>query len=300
MSLKSIAFTIIEKEKILILLELFDGRLAAYSDDKIINIYKRSTKIAFSIKSINSIIKWMIQTKDQKLICCSYEITIFKLYKDHFETLQIIKNSWTNKIFEIKEFDNNSNLVASQNNYIRIYEISKKSNLYKLKETIRFNENVNNFIYLKNDDYALILDDYFKNIYINIYNLKLHNNKVNLYQIKAKDSGDMCILQNKYLVVSVYLNLILIDIEEEYKVIQVIKTIFGCVNSFCYFKNYTFFSGDDVGDITEWQIIDNKLKKIKDYNNCKEDVNSIIKYNNNSWIAAGSNDGLIKFYETDF
>ena len=78
MSLKSIAFTIIEKEKILILLELFDGRLAAYSDDKIINIYKRSTKIAFSIKSINSIIKWMIQTKDQKLICCSYEITILK------------------------------------------------------------------------------------------------------------------------------------------------------------------------------------------------------------------------------
>jgi len=146
----------------------------------------------------------------------------------------------------------------------------------------------------------LILDDYFKNIYINIYNLKLHNKKVNLYQIKAKDSGDMCILQNKYLVVSVYLNLILIDIEEEYKVIHVTKTIFGCVNSFCYFKNYTFFSGDDVGDITEWQIIDNKLKKIKEYNNCKEDVNSIIKYNNNSWIAAGSNDGLIKFYETDF
>ena len=222
-------------------MELFDGRLAAYSDDKIINIYKRSTKIAFSIKSINSIIKWMIQTKDQKLICCSYEITILKLYKDHFETLQIIKNCWTNKIFEIKEFDNNSNLVASQNNYIRIYEISKISNLYKLKETIRFNENVNNFIYLKNDDYALILDDYFKNIYIKIYNLKLHNNKVNLYQIKAKDSGDMCILQNKYLVVSVYLNLILIDIEEEYKVIHVTKTIFGCVNSFCYFKNYTFF-----------------------------------------------------------
>ena len=165
-------------------MELFDGRLAAYSDDKIINIYKRSTKIAFSIKSINSIIKWMIQTKDQKLICCSYEITILKLYKDHFETLQIIKNSWTNKIFEIKEFDNNSNLVASQNNYIRIYEISKKSNLYKLKETIKFNENVNNFIYLKNDDYALILDDYFKNIYIKIYNLKLHNNKVNLYYVK--------------------------------------------------------------------------------------------------------------------
>ena len=69
---------------------------------------------------------------------------------------------------------------------------------------------------------------------------------------------------------------------------------------FVILKIIFFFSGDDVGDITEWQIIDNKLKKIKDYNNCKEDVNSIIKYNNNSWIAAGSNDGLIKFYETDF
>ena len=102
MSLKSIAFRKCNKKKVLILLELSDGRLSVYLEDKIIYIYKRSLSINYSIKEINSIIKSMIETNNQKLICCSYEITILKLYKDRYTINQIIK-SWTNKIIEINE-----------------------------------------------------------------------------------------------------------------------------------------------------------------------------------------------------
>ena len=61
-----------------------------------------------------------------------------------------------------------------------------------------------------------------------------------------------------------------------------------------------FFSGDDIGDLIEWKVENNKIIKVKEYNCSKKEINSIIKYNKNSWIATGSNDDIIKFYETDY
>ena len=302
MSLKSIAFRIDTKHKVLILLELNDKRLVVYSDDKIIRIYKKSLSLEYCIKDINSLIKSMIQTKDEKLICCSYEITIIKLYKTHYEIIQVIKN-WTNKIIELTNINGNNinnDLLALQNNYIRVYNFSEKSHLYNSNYEYNFKDNVNNLIYLKNNDYAIILDDYFKNISLKIYNLELKKIKIDLYTIKTKESGDMFILKNKYLIVSLYLYLILVDIQDEYKISHVIKTSFGCVNSFCSGQNNIFFSGDDIGDLIEWKIENNKIIKIKEYNCSKKEINSIIKYNKNSWIATGANDGIIKFYETNY
>jgi WD40 repeat protein len=110
----------------------------------------------------------------------------------------------------------------------------------------------------------------------------------------------MCILKNKYLIVSFYLYIILIDIEDEYKLLHEIKTFFGCVNSFCCLNNNNdnniiFFSGDDIGDIIEWKINNNKIIKIKEYNNSKKEINSIINFKLNSWIATAANDGVVKF-----
>ena len=244
----------------------------------------------------------MNQTKDKKLICCSYQITIIKLYKTHYEIIHII-NKWTNKIIELNNINKNNinnDLLALQNNFIRIYKFSDKSNLYNSNYEYNFEENVNNLIFLKNNDYAIILDDYFKNISLKIFNLELKQIKMNLYNIKTKDSGDMYILNNKYLIVSLYLYLILVDIQDEYKISNIIKTSFGCINSFCGGKNNIFFSGDDIGDLIEWKVENNKIIKVKEYNCSKKEINSIIKYNKNSWIATGSNDGIIKFYETDY
>ena len=302
MSLKRIAFRKITNHKVLILLELNDKRLVAYSNDKIIRIYKKSLSLDYCIKDINFLIKSMIQTKDKKLICCSYQITIIKLYKTHYEIIHII-NKWTNKIIELININKNNinnDLLALQNNFIRIYNFSDKSNLYNSNYEYNFEENVNNLIFLKNNDYAIILDDYFKNISLKIFNLELKQIKMNLYNIKTKDSGDMYILNNKYLIVSLYLYLILVDIQDEYKISNIIKTSFGCVNSFCGGKNNIFFSGDDIGDLIEWKVENNKIIKVKEYNCSKKEINSIIKYNKNSWIATGSNDGIIKFYEIDY
>ena len=105
----------------------------------------------------------------------------------------------------------------------------------------------------------------------------------------------MILVENKYLIVSLYLYLILIDIDE-YKIIHEIKTCFGCVLTFCLWNDYKFFSGDEIGDIIEWKISKNKSLTIKEYNNGKKAVKSIIKINNNL-IAAGSYDGFIKFYD---
>ena len=304
MSLRSIAFRFNHRSKVLILLELKDGKFVVYSDDTIIHIFKKTLCPSYKIKSINSVIKSMIQTKDEKLICCSYEITILKLYNDHHETVQIIK-AWTNKIIEINDELNNMQLISSNNNFIRKYQFSSNKNKYELNKEYDLGKNVNNMLHIKNDDYALILDDYFKHISINIYDMKSFENKINLYEVKAKESGDMCILKNKYLIVSFYLYIILIDIEDEYKLLHEIKTFFGCVNSFCCLNNNNdnniiFFSGDDIGDIIEWKINNNKIIKIKEYNNSKKVINSIINFKLNSWIATGANDGFVKFYEINF
>ena len=304
MSLRSIAFRFNHKNKVLILLELNDGKLAVCSSDKIIHIFKKSLSPSYKIKSINSVVKSMIQTKDLKLICCSYEITILKLYDDHYETVQII-DAWANKIIEINDELNHSQLVSSQNNKVKTYQLSQDKNVYELNNEFNLGKNINNMLHLKNDDYALILDNYFKYISLIIYDMKLVKNKIKIYEIKAKESGDMCILQNKYLLVSFDLYMILIDIEEEYKFLQEIKTSFGIVNSFCVLNNnnnndYIFLSGDEIGDIIEWKIKNNKIVKIKEYNNSNKQINSIINFKHNSWIATGANDGYVKFYEINY
>ena len=92
----------------------------------------------------------------------------------------------------------NNSLLSTQNNYIRIYQFSDETNSYNSNYENNFGENVNNIIYLKNKDYAIILDDYFKNISLKIFDLELKQIKINLCTIKAKESGEMCIIENKY------------------------------------------------------------------------------------------------------
>ena len=293
MSLKQIILKIEQRQKIVILLGLKDGRLIAYTDhfnDRKIHVFNKSMIIAYTIKDIKSMIRSMIETEDNKLICCSYEITIIKLNKYDYEIIQIIKE-WSNKVIEITEFNK---LLFSQNNSLCFYQSSNNSNQYKLDSEIKFDKNINNMLKLNQNELALMLDDYFKNISINIYNLSQRKLVLKLYEIKAKESGDMCIINNNKLIVSFYLFLVLIDIEN-YKVLHEIRTSFGCVNSFCYFKEFIFFSGDDIGDVIEWKIKNNKIIKIKEYNNGKKAINSIIKYKENS-IIVGSDDGFINFY----
>ena len=291
MSIKEPILTIFQNQKISILLQLKDGRLAVYSEDRIIKIYNRNYSVSFLINKIKSLISSMIQIKDEKLICCSYEITILKINKNDYEIIQEIK-TWTNKIIEISD----NNLISIKNSDMRFYSIDK--NKCKLKEEIKFEENIENLIQINNEDLCLLLDNYNKMMSINIYNIESKKIIIKIYEMKCKESGEMCILQNKYLVISLYLCLILIDISNEYKIIHNIKTSFGCVVTFCHWKDLIFFSGDEIGDLIEWKINNNKIVKIKEYNNSKKAVRSIIKFNNNL-IAVGANDGLIKFYELD-
>ena len=289
MSLNQLILTINQYQKIGILFKLKDGRLCVYTDnERIIRIYNINYTLSYLINKIKSQINSMIQSNEGKLICSSYEITILQLNKNDYEIIQILK-IWTNKIIEV--YDNN--LIALQNNYIRFY--SNSNNKYTLEDEYKFEENVNNLIKIKDNELCLILDNYNKKLSINIFNIESKKIIKKLYEIKCKDSGEMVLVENKYLIVSLYLYLILIDIDE-YKIIHEIKTCFGCVLTFCLWNDYKFFSGDEIGDIIEWKISKNKILKIKEYNNGKKAVKSIIKINNNL-IAAGSYDGFIKFYD---
>ena len=299
-------------QEILLLFLLKDGRLVVYTNDKVIHIFNKSLKEIYAIKDINSTINSMIQTEEGNLVCSSYEITIIKLNNDNYEIIQKIKD-WTNKIIEIKEFNNNEILnnnyiIAIQNNFLSSYHKNAKNrNLYKSNGRTSFDKNINNIQYLNNskNDIVLILDDYFKNLSINIYNLIKKKIVAKIYETKSKESGDICLVNNKYLIVSFYLSLVLIDIENEYKVLDVIKTSFGCVNTFCYFKENIFFSGDDLNDIIEWKISnDKKIIKIKEYDNMKinnlnyyyhlhRKINTMIKYRNNNILVGGENKYII-------
>ena len=291
MPLNQLILTINQNRKNSILLKLKDGRLSVYSeDDRTIRIYNINYTLSYLINKIKSQIYSMIQTNEGKVICASYEITILKLNKKDYEIIQILK-IWTNKIIEI--YDNN--IIALQNNYIRFYSLL--NNKYILKDECKFDENVDNLIKINDNELCLILDNYSKKLSINIFNIESKNIVKKIYEIKCKEAGEMILVENKYLVVSLYLYLLLIDINE-LKVIHEIKTCFGAVLTFCLWNDYTFFSGDEIGDIIEWKITKNKISKIKEYNNGKKAAKSIIKINNNL-IAACSYDGYINFYDID-
>ena len=263
--------------------------LTTYSDEeRALRVFNRNYSLSYIISKIKSQINSMIQIQNGKLICSSYEITILQLNKKNYEIIQILK-FWTNKIIEIF----NNNLIAAQNNYIRFYSIINDK--FDLKNECKFEENVNNIIKIKDNEICLLLDNYSKKLSINIFNIESKKVELKLYEIKNKESGEMCLLQNKYLIVSFYLYLILIDIEE-YKIMHEIKTSFGCAITFCVWNDFIFFSGDEIGDIIEWKISKNRIIKVKEYNNGKKTVKNIIKFNNNL-IAACSNDGFIKFYD---
>ena len=292
MSLNDIVLTIFQNNPVSIILKLKDGRFTIYSEKtRIIQVHNINYSLSYNIINIKSKINCMIQTFDEKIICASYEITVIKLNKKDYEIIQNL-NIWTNKIIELTD----NNLIAIQNNNYYIYSFLLNKN-YILKEELKLEENINNLIKVKDNEFCFILDNYFKELYISIFDIKSKQIIKNIFKIKCKESGEMCLLENKYLVVSLYLILLLIDINE-YKVIHKISTSFGCVVTFCYLNNYTFLSGDEIGDIIEWKIANNKIIKVKEYNNGKKTVKSIIKFNKNL-IAVGSNDCYINFYDID-
>ena len=87
MSLKQIILKIEQREKIFILLGLNDGRLIVYTDhsnNRKIHDFNRAMIIVYTIKDIKSMIRSIIETEDNKLICCSYETTIIKLLFDFY------------------------------------------------------------------------------------------------------------------------------------------------------------------------------------------------------------------------
>jgi WD40 repeat protein len=289
MSLKDPILTVFQTQKISILLKLKDDRLIIYSeDDRAIKLYNYNFSLSYIIKKIYSLIRSMIQTSNESLICASYEINVIHLKKNDYEIIQTIKIG-TDKIIELSD----NNIIALQSGNISFYSLLNDK--YILKEKHKFEENVDNIIPTKDNDACLLLDNYSKQLSINIYDIGSKEIVLKLYEIKNKESGEMCVIQNKYLVVSLYLYLILIDIDD-YNIIHQIKTTFGSVVTFCPWNDYTFFSGDDIGDIYEWKINNNKIIKVKEYNNGKKTIKSIIKINDNV-IAAGSYDKFIKFYK---
>ena len=291
MSLKSINLTLFQNKKISIILKLKDNRFTTYSEeDRTIRVYNRNYSLSYIINKINSQLSSMIQLKNEKVVCSSYDITILQLNKQNYQIFQIIK-IWTNKLIEIYV----NSFFGIQNNYIRLYSID--NNKYILNNEFKFEENVNNAIKIKENELCLLLDNYYKKLSINIFDIDSKKIISTIYEINNKESGEMCLVGNKFLVVSFYLYLILVDIEK-YEEISIIRTSFGCVTTFCVSSDYTFFSGDDIGDIIEWKINNNKIIKVKEYNNGKKTVKNIIKFNENL-IAACSNDGFIKFYDID-
>ena len=291
MSLKSINLTLFQNKKISIILKLKDNRFTTYSEeDRTIRVYNRNYSLSYIINKINSQLSSMIQLKNEKVVCSSYDITILQLNKQNYQIFQIIK-IWTNKLIEIYV----NSFFGIQNNYIRLYSID--NNKYILNNEFKFEENVNNAIKIKENELCLLLDNYYKKLSINIFDIDSKKIISTIYEINNKESGEMCLVENKFLVVSFYLYLILVDIEK-YEEISIIRTSFGCVTTFCVSSDYTFFSGDDIGDIIEWKINNNKIIKVKEYNNGKKTVKNIIKFNENL-IAACSNDGFIKFYDID-
>ena len=268
------------------LLILSDGRIASASYDKTIKIYNKYTYILeINIVENNDNILYLIQSKDNILISCSFQIiNFFQINKSNYFLKQSINahNKWVYKIIQLTNYQ----LVScSDDGFIKFWE--KNVELYININNYNLNEYIYNILEINNN----II---FTTTYLNIFSLKSNTISYNFKNIQCSEwNNNLCLINQNILIIGGIKKLYIFNLNN-----------FILLNEFDYnndilsiikINNNVFLIGDSDGNISKFEYEDYDIILINNINKAHNNyINSIVKYKN--FIITCSYDESIKFW----
>ena len=270
-----------------------------------------SFSLLMKISSKNELFSATLLKTNNDLACCECNgyISFVNIGKDPIELRQRIQVLEGKPVYRIKELLNTNILVSCQDEHlISFYEYDQKENLYNMTEKIEIGNFVENLFYTKNNDILLL-----KNVLINDkhYEIDLfdfHEMKIKKNVLKCQGNGviyEPFKFVNKNIVAIIIASLIfLIDINQDYTIINKIQTKNIWINCICEINNY-LITGSNDGLIELWKFEkdQNQLcKKCEYFYEKKEkqvnrNIKDILYLGNNLLIIGGSDEIIRNFYD---
>ncbi len=272
-------------------------------DSYAIKIYSYpSFGLLMKISSKKQLFSATLLKSNNDLACCEINgyISFVNIGKDPIELRQRIQVLDGKPVYRIKELLNTNILVSCQDEHlISFYEYDQKKKLYNMTEKIKIGNFVENLFYTKNSDILL-----YKNvlIYDKHYEIDLfdfHEMKIKKNILKCQGNGvvyEPFKFINKNIVAIIISSLIyLIDINQDYTIINKIQTKNIWINCICEINNY-LITGSNDGLIELWKFEKdhNQLCKKCEYIYEKKEkqvnhkIKDILYLGNNLLIIGGS------------
>ena len=261
---------------------LQNGKIASSSLDCYIKIYKKDTfEEEISIKE-NYCVDWIEQIKDGTLISCPRDKTIrlYEINDKSYKNISVINESSSS--WKMKELKSGKLISTMSNSEIKVW--IKKNNTLECEFTLKNGGESFDILEVRNNEVVALSGNN-----INFYDL---NKRDKIHSISGFESFNwnpgkkFCLANDELLLICGSNNIFLVD----YKVYQLINKI-ECEGIVTLYKlsNNFIFSGQDNGDIKQWQC---NGRDTKLYSNKKTAQNSgifSIFYLNNILFSGDGN-----------
>ena len=277
-------------EQVWSLILLHDGRFAASSKDKTINIYNSETFVKeIEIKDQHTDgIRNIKQLYDFHIVSCSFDFTIkiFNISGKSYSLVQTLQEH-TDKVRDIIELKNLNLVSVSSDKTMKIWH--KKDNKYKMQESVHF-EDLIRFIYeVKENEVVLYLSEVSKIVF---YNLDKKSQQI-LDNLELAEC-EFCMLNEKTLYVSGEEIIYLVDVNN-YSILNSIKCGSN-MSSILKLSNDIIITGDQ-NYLYQWKFEENNLNLIYTKKNCHLTwIRGIIKLHDGNLVTC-SDDKTIKIWE---
>ena len=279
-------------EPVQCLLILKDGRLASSGNDGLINIYKLNFELDLILNIHKKEVYNIIQNHYNDIVSCSADktINIIQLFKNSFLVKQTLK-SHTNSIIHIREFSNHNLFSCSTDLSIKIWNNTKKG--YQLILTLKTKEKIYSILELKKYNQFVCLESE-KNI-----NFFDSNNFTEIYSLKEMNvsgwTNSICLLNDNILAIGGKNKIIICNISK-FEILHILdrECQVICIKKF---SQNLILSGDVLGQIYQWELIDDNLHFIDKINNAHQNkIPSIVQFENGILVTC-SNDNTIKIWK---
>ena len=268
---------------------LQNDKIASSSHDYYIKIYNKDTfEEEISIKE-NSYVDWIEQIKDWTLISCPRNKTIrlYEINDKSYKTINVINES--SSAWKMKELENGKLISTMSNSDIKIW--IKKNNTLECEFSLqKGGESYDILEIRKNEVVALSGNN------INFYDL---NKRDKIYSISGFESFNLnpgkkfCKANDQLLLVCGTNNIFLVD----YFSHQLISKIeCGFIIGLYRLSNNCIFSGQDNGDIRQWQCNGREIK-LYSYKKAAHNANLMSIFRLYNRIISGDRIGNIKFWD---
>ena len=278
---------------------LNDGRLIASFSDGSLNVYNKDNRnLECMLKVHNENVLYFTQLIDNRIITCSTDTTmkIFKILDHDFHVDQVL-NGHKEQVEKVLQYNENLLISISIDKTMKIWEKKNNEINYLCSKTIEYeNKQKNaNAIIINKNEFATLSYETIKFWNLNFENFKTINNingSVFNQSMEMINNDILCIGCRDFFgfcFIKISTHQIMLRIKGP----RIIFSLIKC-------KNDSFVASmiDENNKISIVKFKYNNVDLVKIYENNQNHDKLILNLTelNNGEIAAGSNDGIIKFY----